>query len=128
MDRTTREFVRTRAQRRCEYCGIHEDEDLVLPFHVEHIRARKHGGDDDRANLALACNHCNLHKGPNIAGVDPLTGEIVQLFNPRVDAWNGHFSIQSGVMLGKTNIGRATVAVLAMNRADRVLLRRSLDS
>jgi hypothetical protein len=126
MDRTTRELVHTRANRRCEYCGIHEDEDLVLPFHVEHIRAIKHGGDDSTSNLALACNHCNLHKGPNIAGVDPLTGDLAPLFNPRIDAWSDHFIIQAGVIVGRTNVARATIAVLSMNRTDRVLLRRSL--
>jgi hypothetical protein len=31
------------------------------------------GGSDDPDNLALACHHCNLHKGPNLAGVDPRT-------------------------------------------------------
>jgi len=36
-------------------------------------------------NLALACLHCNQHKGPNIAGRNPETGEIVELFHPRQD-------------------------------------------
>jgi 5-methylcytosine-specific restriction endonuclease McrA len=83
MDAATRELVRARAGRRCEYCGIHEDEDLVLPFHVEHIRPRKHGGDDDLANLAFACNFCNLHNGPNLSGIDPDSESIVTLFHSR---------------------------------------------
>jgi hypothetical protein len=35
-----------------------------------------------------ACLHRNQHKGPNIAGRDPETGEIVQLFHHR---WGEHF-------------------------------------
>jgi hypothetical protein len=53
-------------------------------FHVDHVVARQHGGRTDLSNLALACMHCNRHKGPNIAGSDPRTGEIVRLFDPLV--------------------------------------------
>ena len=120
MDAATREFVRSRAAHRCEYCGIHEDEDLVLPFHVEHIQARKHGGVDSPDNLALACNHCNLHKGPNLAGIDPESAGMAPLFHPRGQRWQDHFEISAGLILGKTSTGRATVNVLVMNRADRV--------
>jgi 5-methylcytosine-specific restriction endonuclease McrA len=52
-----------------------------------HIRARQHGGTDDPTNLALACPDCNAHKGPNLVGVDPASGETARLFNPRVDRW-----------------------------------------
>jgi hypothetical protein len=48
MNQSLRQFVRNRAERRSEYCGISEDHDLVLPFHIEHIRARKHGGGDEQ--------------------------------------------------------------------------------
>ncbi|PCJ13055.1 MAG: hypothetical protein COB10_06210 [Planctomycetota bacterium] len=48
---------------------------------VEHIRPKKHGGADDEANLALACIHCNSHKGSNLTGIDPQTEEIVELFH-----------------------------------------------
>ena len=30
----------------------------------------------DEDNLALACAHCNRHKGPNLAGFDPETGML----------------------------------------------------
>lgn len=127
MVRSTREFVRSRAQFRCEYCGIHEDDDLVLPFHVEHIRARKHGGGDEPSNLALACNHCNLHKGANLSGVDPESNAIVPLFHPRSQNWADHFSSREGRIIGRTASGRATIAVLRMNRDDRVELRRAVQ-
>jgi hypothetical protein len=126
MEAATRELVRARAFRRCEYCGIHEDDDLVLPFHIEHIRPRKHGGGDDASNLALACNHCNLHKGSNLSGIDPTTDAIVVLFHPRQQEWQEHFQFAAGRIEGLTPVGRATVAVLLMNRSDRVELRRVL--
>ena len=30
-------------------------------------------------------DRCNLHKGPNLSGVDPDTGQVVRLFDPRDD-------------------------------------------
>jgi hypothetical protein len=77
--------------------------------------ARQHGGTDDSENLALACYHCNLHKGPNIAGLDPETGELVPLFNPRTQDWDDHFEIWGSSIVGQTSTGRATILVLAMN-------------
>lgn len=127
MDRADRQLVRSRALGRCEYCGIHEDDDFVFLFHVDHIVPRKHGGTDNDANLALACHHCNLHKGANIAGIDPETGLLLPLFNPRKDEWTRHFMQQKGEILGLTAVGRTTIQVLAMNRDDRIHLRRSLE-
>jgi len=43
-------------------------------FHVEHIVPKQHSGSDDAENLALACEWRNLHKGPNLAGIDEMTG------------------------------------------------------
>ncbi len=71
-----------RAGDRCEYCRIPKFA-LPLPFQIDHIIAEKHGGETVEENLALACPHCNRFKGPNIAGVDPDTGETVRLFRKR---------------------------------------------
>lgn len=53
-----------------------------MPFHVDHVIAEKHRGETVLENLAWACFSCNMHKGPNIAGIDPVTGETVRLFRP----------------------------------------------
>lgn len=88
----------------------------MRPRHqIEHIIATQHGGDDAPSNLALACMHCNLHKGPNIAGRDQATGELTRLFHPRQDRWRDHFGWQGAVLIGLTPIGRATIHVLAIN-------------
>jgi hypothetical protein len=76
--------VRARADRRCEYCRLHEDEDAYYSFHLEHVTARQHGGEEEPENLAWSCHHCNLNKGPNLTGIDPDTLQIVVAFIP---AW-----------------------------------------
>jgi hypothetical protein len=86
-----------------------------VAFTTDHIVARQHGGTDRDDNLAYACTHCNLHKGPNIAGLDPESGQLTRLFNPRNDVWNDHFGWSGSIIVGRTPVGRTTVRVLAMN-------------
>ena len=97
-----------------------------MPHQIEHIVARQHGGSDDIENLALACHRCNLHKGPNLSGVDPMTGEVEVLFHPRRDRWADHFTFSGAYVQGLTACGRTTVAVLALNDARRLELREEL--
>jgi hypothetical protein len=125
MDDGTVFFVRARAGDRCEYCRLPERYYTGL-FQIEHIVARSHGGGDEVHNLALACRHCNLHKGPNLSGIDPIGSELTRLFNPRTDIWVEHFAVEGGVVRGLTAIGRATVYVLNMNTARRIGLRLAL--
>ena len=125
MDAATRDLVRRRAQNRCEYCLLPQAYS-ELTHHIEHIVAKQHGGGDDIDNLALACHRCNLRKGPNLTGVDPLTGELVHLFHPRRDRWTEHFSLQDVRIVGITPIGRATVHLLSLNDPRRLELRWAL--
>jgi hypothetical protein len=111
-----------RAGNRCEYCRIPHPR-YRLPFQIDHIIARQHGGATEIGNLALACLHCNRFKGPNIAGIDPESGKLVRLFHPRTDVWDEHFGFEAALIAGKTPIGRATVHVLAMNAPDLLLVR-----
>jgi len=114
-----------RAKRRCEYWHMPATA-YVSSYHVDHIAARQHGGETSLENPALSCMHCNQRKGPNIAGRDPKTGEIVQLFHPRRDPWGDHFEWNGPDLIGKTQIGRATIQVLGIDdpgfRAVRVAL------
>jgi HNH endonuclease len=118
-------LVWRRALRACEYCLLPQEYD-ELPFQIDHILARKHGGLSTAQNLALACFPCNNHKGPNIAGRDPLTGGIVPLFHPRRHRWRQHFLWDGPFLEGRTAIGRATIAVLEINLPHRVNLRQAL--
>ncbi len=114
-----------RASSLCEYCRMPQQHD-VLTFQIDHIIARKHHGNDELGNLALACFACNNHKGPNIAGVDTETGQVIRLFHPRQDNWEDHFEWYRAVLVGRTPIGRATVDVLSINLPHRVRLRQML--
>ena len=124
--RTLRNFVRRRARGRCEYCHLPAAHAAGMPFQLEHIFARQHGGPSVPSNLAFACHRCNLLKGPNLSSIDPLTGRIVRLFHPRRMAWDRHFLLEGPLILGRTAIGRATVRLLETNEGDRVELRATL--
>ena len=125
MDQATRLLIGERAAGRCEYCRMPQAA-LDRSFHVEHIIARQHGGSDDQENLALACDRCNLHKGTNLSSLDPETGETVQLFHPRTQAWEEHFELRGALIIGKSPAGRATARLLDMNAVRRVHLRSAL--
>ena len=125
MESATRILVRTRARNCCEYCLLPQDS-CSLTHHIEHVVARQHGGTDDHSNLALACHRCNLRKGPNLTGIDPITGEIVPLFDPRRDRWLDHFRFRGPVIEGVTAVGRTTIKVLSMNDTRRIERRELL--
>jgi hypothetical protein len=115
MDAATRQLVRDRAGNRCEYCNLPQEALPLVTFHVEHIIAKQHGGPDHPDNLAFSCHHCNLHKGPNLTGIDPDTGNVVPLYHPRRETWSNHFAMRGVAIVGLTPVGRATVRTLAMN-------------
>jgi len=126
MDDRLRQLVRRRAKNRCEYCQMRQDQE-PLSFHIEHIIPRRHGGKDLSNNLALACHHCNLHKGTNLSGIDPRNRKITRLYHPRLDDWEDHFTKRDGEIAGRTAIGRTTVSALRMNEAGRVQLREAAE-
>jgi hypothetical protein len=51
---------------------------------------------------------------------------MVRLFHPRRYKWNRHFRWRGPVLVGRTAIGRATIAVLAINDIQNVALRAAL--
>ncbi|MBI4602345.1 MAG: HNH endonuclease [Planctomycetes bacterium] len=125
MDPALEREVWARANGTCEYCRMPQACD-VLRFQVDHIVARKHGGSTEPSNTALACYACNAFKGPNIAGIDPVSKQVVQLFHPRRDHWGDHFEWHGALLVGRTPSGRATIAVLQINLPQRVAVRRQL--
>jgi len=123
MTRAVAELVRRRAADRCEYCQLHQDDSPLASLHIEHIIPRKHGSTDDPENLCLACIDCNLHKGPNLTGLDPEGGALTRLFHPRLQKWEEHFARQGIRITGLTPEGRTTVRVLNMNSDEQLDLR-----
>jgi hypothetical protein len=117
--------VALRAGHRCEYC--HAPEAVFnLPLEVEHIVPIARGGEDTAANWALACRACNLYKGTHISGNDPVSDAVIRLFHPRADQWEDHFQVapESGEIVGRTPVGRATVVRLRLNHEAQVTARR----
>jgi hypothetical protein len=96
-------------------------------FHIERIMARQHGGDDTLSNLAPACPDCNAYQGPNLTSIDPKTGDIVALYNPRqLVGWSISSCMRGPEILGPTPTGRATAKLPEMNEDRRVEMRRRL--
>jgi hypothetical protein len=124
-DEALANLVRDRARRRCEYCQLPQTFSSAR-FQIDHIIAQQHGGKTVASNLAFACLADNNHKGPNLAGIDPKTGKRTWLFHPRRQKWARHFRWQGPVLIGRTAVGRATIAVMAMNLPHRIAQRAAL--
>ena len=112
MDESLVKMVRERAGSVCEYCRMPAAYYPTIPFPVDHVISRQHGGSTIPSNLALSCLHDNCHKGPNIAGIDPLTRKLTKLFNPRRHKWERHFRWDRPHLIGtdgnRTNDHRCT--------------------
>jgi hypothetical protein len=118
--------VRAAAKNRCGYC-LSPQHLVMARLEIEHILPCAHGGADDEENLWLSCPICNGHKSDKTCAADPDTGQIVLLFNPRVQKWQDHFgwSADGTRILGQTPVGRATVAALRLSDDTDALLVRS---
>jgi len=126
MDESLAQEVRQRADHACEYCRMPQALYPTVPFPIDHVIARQHGGPTVLSNLALSCLHCNSHKGPNIAGLDRQTKKLTKLFNPRRHQWQRHFRWDGPYLVARTAVGRVTIAVLALNAAEVIEVRHAL--
>jgi len=122
--RKQRRQIAEEAKYRCGYCQTQE---VVsgIPLTVEHITPKAKGGSDDNANLWLSCRLCNEKKGTLIEAMNPETGDLVSLFNPRTQTWADHFTWSEDGMriIPKTAVGRTTIDVLSLNDELRVCAR-----
>lgn len=120
-----RQQVRADAGRRCGYC-LSPEVLLGMFLEFEHIIPQAANGSTVRENLWLACRRCNQFKGDRVEAIDPQTGELVPLFNPRAQHWAGHFSWQpdGARITGLTPCGRATAEALQLNHERIVETRR----
>jgi hypothetical protein len=118
------EQVEVRPHGRCEYCRMHQALQGAT-FHVEHIMPGSRAGPTVLDNLAWSCPGCNLRKSARIEGLDPESGALVPLFNPRTDRWSEHFRWQGYLVAGQTPVGKMTTSLLELNHVRRVLIRRA---
>ena len=111
-----RRRVYDRAQGICEYCQTQEV--IVINMHIDHIVPLSAGGKTEPDNLCLSCISCNGAKHKFQLGIDPASQLAVPLFNPRDQIWSEHFAWNGDgtLVLGLTEIGRATLSRLRMNR------------
>ncbi|MDZ8035015.1 HNH endonuclease [Nostoc sp. DedSLP04] len=112
----TKKLVRQRAKFLCEYCHSSEEASAAL-FSIDHITPQSLKGSDDPDNLALACQRCNGYRYNFTTGIDPDTGQMLPLFNPRQQKWSDHFiwSADGLTIIGITSVGRATSNRLDLN-------------
>ena len=122
----SRALVRRRAALRCEYCGIHED-DCFFSHEPDHVIAEKHGGITEAHNLALSCFECNRFKGTDIGSIDPETGILTPLFNPRRQIWEDHFRLEGGRIVPLSAEARVTERLLHLNAPSRIVERLMLQ-
>lgn len=125
---TEKEFIIQRAKRSCEYCRSLLDFSPEY-FEIEHIIPVSKDGTNELENLALSCGGCNIRKSNHTQAVDEITNTTVNLYNPRTDAWEEHFqwSQEFSLIQGLTPAGRATIALLGLNRPGLVNLRMALS-
>ena len=126
---TLRREVIARAGHRCEYCGIPDDATFVS-HEVDHAVAERHGGRTVRDNLAYSCFRCNRLKGSDLTSLDPQTGRITRLYNPRADKWQRHFRLaesDNATIEPLTAVGRTTTQFLRLNEIAWVALRAELQ-
>lgn len=95
---------------------------------MEHTFPASRGGKASFRNLAFSCGGCNGRKYIKTHFLDLQTDRIVPLFNPRKQAWKDHFrwSIDGLRMEALTDVGRATISALELNRAELIKQRRVL--
>lgn len=119
---TIRQRVYERANGCCEYCQTCEV-NTGQTMHVDHIIPN---GGNSLENLCLSYWNCNTSKQNVTEAIDPKSGEIFPLFNPRTQKWDEYFEwLDNGVLVhGITAIGRATVKRLKMNRTRIIIARQ----
>lgn len=120
-----KEKVRQSAIHRCGFCLLLQK---YLPnmLRIDHIKPLAKGGTNDEVNLWLLCETCNGAKSDKTEDFDELTQITVPLFNPRTQIWDEHFEWSNDYtkIIGKTPIGRVTVAELNLNKQRLVAVRR----
>ena len=107
----------------CEYSRLPQS--MALHRHEpDHTISVQHGGRAELENLALACMRCNRRKGPNIGSIDPVTGQLTPLFNPRTQLWPENSRYEDGRLQPLSPEARVTEKVLQLNTPGRVAERQ----
>ena len=127
MNKSLRKRVKERARYLCEYC-LSPERFCPAYYEGDHITPVSVGGEGTFENFANACGGCNNNKSNATQAIDPVIGQLVPLYNPRMHIWEDHFSWNDTytLMQGLSPIGRATIEKLKLNREEVVNLRTLL--
>jgi 5-methylcytosine-specific restriction endonuclease McrA len=120
-----RKHVAKRANFRCEYCLISE-EDAYFSFEIDHIISKKHFGLTEDVNLAYSCLNCNRNKGSDIASVALESKKLTRFYNPRIDIWEENFALDNVFILPILEIGEVTTNIFKLNNEDLISERLAL--
>jgi hypothetical protein len=122
----TKDRVRQRAENRCEYCLSHQNY-ILGRLQIDHIQPVSRGGVNTEDNLCLACELCNQYKWTKTESLEPESGKIVPLFNPRNQKWKDHFTwnLDGIEIIGVTACGRATIDALKLNNNLAIIVRKN---
>ena len=120
-----RRSVREKFDDRCAYCRTAEFLTSTT-FEFEHITPRSAGGETVFDNVCLACPMCNRFKTDSLTASDPQTGVVVPIFHPHQQIWSDHFAFNDDgtELIGLTDVGRATVVALKINRPAMIRVRK----
>ncbi len=100
---------------------------LLAGCEVDHVISRKHGGITDLSNLAFSCARCNRAKGTDVGSISRSTGAFVRFFNPRIEPWREHFTLDGAHIVGLTEVGQVTIQLLRLNDEERIVERADLQ-
>jgi hypothetical protein len=114
-----------RAKNRCEYCFLPADQ-ASSPHQIDHLIPVKGVSKSMLDILCLCCAKCYRLRAGRYNFTDPESGELVRVFNPRLDDWNEHFRLADGRLDGLTAMGRATAQLLQFNSVDQIRERQVL--
>lgn len=118
--------VEQRADAICEYCRI-AIEDTYFGGEIDHIISRKHRGQTEFENLALACQPCNRAKGSDLGSISETSKTLIRFFNPRTDVWKEHFRVNADAEIESlTEIGAVTAIIFGFNDLERIAERKGL--
>jgi hypothetical protein len=89
-------------------------EGLIARWFARHtgkmIGQYQKAAQDVAAKLPSGCHVLEVAPGPGyFTGIDPDSGALVRLFNPRQDRWEDHFALRGAFMVGLILIGTGYV-------------------
>jgi len=69
---------------------------------------------------------CNRYKGSDLGSILGPSRDLIRFFNPRIDAWSEHFSLDGAIIKPLTAIGQVTERIFRFNTMERLMEREAL--